>query len=391
MSDTHIINPNVDITPIDRDGAITGFEVRAVVKGRGKLRHTVSAGDANAPVFGALTRLLRGEPGEISTAAWMQLLQLGVVVTTEEIASPVRFACRLEDLREAELPGRLCPQMPSSLRVNPTLRRIGFDELARAVPGIDHIWEPAEHLVMVRDPRTAIDYPYWPSGDSLRLLERLRPGEAPPSDLGSEVVRRLFLAGILVDDQGEQLEDFVAAARLRFATCGYVVLPRLLRAPHVLAMREYYRRILEEGFVHFRDRQVPLRFAEQNEPLMVYYHHQLCSLFEAVAGEPIKCSYPYFAAYRTGAVLDKHVDREQCEMTASLLIDQLPRPEDLSDWPLYLEIPATGEQVTMDLGIGDASLFKGRELPHYRLAFEGQLTTCHFYHYVKAGFTGPLS
>ena len=203
--------------------------------------------------------------------------------------------------------------------------------------------------------------------------------------------RRLFLAGILVDERAEQFEDFVAAARGRYAAGGYVVLPHLLRGTHIVAMRDYYRRVLEEGFVHFRDGQVPLRFAEHSEPLMVYYHMQLRSLFEAVVGESIKCSYPYFGAYRSGAVLEKHVDREQCEFTASLLIDQLPRPVDLSEWPLYLEIPATGEQVPMDMGIGDGSLYKGRELPHYRHAFTGQLTTCHFYHYVKADFTGSLS
>ena len=391
MSDAHILNPNVDITPIDTDGAITGFEVSAVVKGRGRLRHLIRASDPSSPAFGALAQLLHGEPGEISTAAWLQLFRLGVVVAPEEVASPVRFACRLEDLREADLPARLCPQQPPSLVVNPTLRRVGFEELVRIMPRIGHIWEPAEHLVMVRDPRTRIDYPYWPSDESLRLVERLRPGQAPPSDLSAEVARRLFLAGILIDDRAERFDDFVAAARARYAACGYVVLPHLLRATHIVAMREYYRRVLEEGFVYFGDRQVPLRFADHSEPLMVYYHVQLCSLFEAVVGEPITCSYPYFAAYRTGAVLDKHTDREQCEITASLLIDQLPRPEDVSDWPLFLEIPATGEQVPMHMGIGDGSLYKGRELPHYRLPFEGQLTTCHFYHYVKADFAGSLS
>jgi hypothetical protein len=391
MSDAHILNPNVDITPIDSDGAISGFEVSTVVKGRGRLRHIVSASDANSPAFGVLKQLLQGEAGEVSSAAWQQLFRLGVVVTPEEVASPVRFACRLEELREADLPARLCPPQPSSLVVNPTLQRVGFDELVRPMPKIGHIWEPAEQLVMVRDPRTEIDYPYWPDDELLRLVERLRPGHAPPSDLSAEVARRLFLAGILIDDRAERFEELIAAARARYAASGYVVLPKLFRPTHIAAMREYYRRVLEEGFVYFRDRQVPLRFADHSEPLMVYYHVQLCRLFEAIAGEPIMCSYPYFAAYRTGAVLEKHTDREQCEITASLLIDQLPHPEDVSDWPLFVEIPATGEQIPMHMGIGDGSLYKGRELPHYRLPYEGELTTCHFYHYVKADFDGSLS
>lgn len=393
MSPVHIVNPNADITPIDSDGVISGFDVRTVVKSRGRLRCTVSADNANAPAFGALKQLLggeTGETGEISSVAWLQLLHMGVVVTPEDVASPVRFACRLEDIREAEMPARLCDPQPAALRVNSTLRWIDFDELAKIDRATSHIWEPAEQLIMVCDQRTMIEYPYWPSDGSRRVIERLRPGAAAPSDLRPEVARCLFLAGILVDDQAEQFDAFVSAARERYAA-GYVILPRLLRGSHIVAMRHYYRRVLDEGFVYFRDGQVPLRFAQHSEPLMVYYHRQLCSLFEAIVGEPIKCSYPYFGAYRTGAELEKHIDREQCEVTASLLIDQLPRPEDVSDWPLYLEIPATGEQVAMRMGIGDGSLYKGRELPHYRFPFAGELTTCHFYHYVKADFTGPLS
>ena len=379
MSDAHIVNPNLDIVPIRKGGKaspIEGFDVRTVVKGRGRLHDTVTAGGAGAPAFAALQQLLDGQLGEIAGTAWTQLMRLGVVVTPAEVATPVRFACRL-DAREAEMPARLCPPQPEQLVVNPTLRIAPFDELVKACPGTSHIWEPAEELIMVRDLRTQIEYPYWPDAASRKAIAALSPGDASPIAPDTALARRLFLAGIMVDPRAERFDDFVAAARGRFRA-GYVVLPRLLRATHILAMRDYYRRLLEEGFVHFRDRQVPLRFAEHSEPLMVYYHVQLRSLFEAVVGEPIKCSYPYFAAYRTGAVLEKHTDREQCELTASLLIDQLPRPEDLSDWPLYLEVPATGERIAMDMGLGDGSLYRGRELPHYREAFSGELTNCRF-------------
>lgn len=390
MSEARIINPNVDIIPIDGDGAIHGFDVKAVVKGRGRLRYTVRADDTSSPAFIALKQMLEEGAGEISSGAWAQLAYMGVVVTEAEVAQPVRFACRIEDLREEEMPARLIPSgRPRSLLVNPSLRESGLDELIEGNPDIGHIWEPAERLFMVRDLRTHIEYPYWADAAWGGRIERLRPGQPAP-ELGAEEARRLFLAGILVDDGAERFEEFVRSARARYEAGGHVVLPHLLRPTHIVALREYYRRVIEEGFVHFRDGQVPLRFAEHSEPLMVYYHVQLRSLFEAVVGEPLRCSYPYFGAYRHGADLEKHVDREQCELTASLLIDQLPRPADLTDWPLLLEIPATGEVVAMDMGIGDGSLYRGRELPHYRLPFEGELTTCHFYHYVKADFTGAL-
>ena len=154
MSDARIINPNVEIIPITQDGAISRFDVSAVVKGRGRLETRVNAGEAKSPVFAALEQLLRGRSVEIGEAAWRQLLRMGVVVTPEEVASPVRFACRLDDIREPEIPARLCPPQPASLVVNPTLRWIGFDELAEVNRKISHIWEPAERLVLVRDLRT---------------------------------------------------------------------------------------------------------------------------------------------------------------------------------------------------------------------------------------------
>lgn len=387
MSDTPLINPNLDITPIDLDGVLQGFDVRAVVKSRGKLRTKITPEATGA--FDALQRLLAGN-AELDPAAWRELAQLGVVVTPAEVASPVRFACHLEQIDEAEIPSRLRPAQPAAVSVNPTLRLVAFDELAALNRTTSQVWQPAERLILIRDPRTNIEYPYWAGDDMLALVDRLRTGQTAPGELDPAVARRLLLAGILIDDHAERFEAFAAAAHARYAANGWVTLPRLLCGAHIVAMRAYYTRVLEEGFVHFRDRQVPLRFAEHSEPLMVFYHAQIRDLFEAVVGEPLKCSYPYFGAYRTGAVLEKHVDREQCEWTASLLIDELPRPEAMSDWSLYLDLPS-GEAVALRMGLGDGSLYKGRELPHYRDAFTGELMTCHFYHYVPADFTGSLS
>ncbi|MDQ3363825.1 MAG: hypothetical protein M3680_00130 [Myxococcota bacterium] len=390
MSESPVVNPNVQINPIDRDGTIHAFEVRAIVKSRGVVRATVTADDRNARAFGALKQLLAGDVCDFDLEAWGQLAELGVVVTPGEVISPVRFACRLEHIRDADIPRRLCPPQPAAPIVNPTVRLVAFDELAALNRLTGHIWEPAERLVLVRDLRTNIEYPYWAEDGTLELVERLASHRMAPSELSQDLARALFLAGILVDEHAERFDAFSAAAAARYAANGWVTLPQLLRGTHVVAMREYYRRVLEGGYVHFGDNQVPLRFAEHNEPLMVFYHAQVRHLFEVIVGEPIKCSYPYFGAYRSGAVLEKHTDREQCEWTASLLIDELPRPEEMSDWSLYLELQS-GASVPMLMGLGDGSLYKGRELPHYRSAFTGELMTCHFYHYVKADFEGPLS
>jgi hypothetical protein len=137
-------------------------------------------------------------------------------------------------------------------------------------------------------------------------------------------------------------------------------------------------------------RSVPLRSAQHNERLMRYYHAQLCNFFARLVGQPIKPTYGYFASYRRGAVLKKHVDREQCKYTASLLIDYVAAVSDDQAWPLYLELPNTGEQIDIRLAPGDAALYRGCELPHYRDELRGQSSTSFFLHYVDEGFARCL-
>jgi hypothetical protein len=383
-----IVNPNLDITPVDRDGAVHGFDVRAVVKGRGRLRAMVTPTEPDGHAFAALRALLAGATS-LEPPAWSALASLGVVISPNEVSQPVRFSCSLDTLEVAEIPSRLRPVDVPSAILNPAVRIVPFDELVKRDPANSHIWEPVERLVMVRDRRTEMEYPFWASDPMIATIEQLISGTRSIPALDADLRTRLVAAGIVIDPAGETFETFAANAHARYKVGDYVTLTRLLNGAHIVAMRSYYTRVLEEGFVYLSDGQVPLRYAMHREPLMAFYHHQIRALFETVVGEPIKCSYPYFGAYRNGADLEKHTDREQCEWTASLLIDELPRPEGISDWSLFLELP-TGDCTPMLMGIGDGSIYLGRKLPHYRDAFTGQLMTCHFYHYVKADFDGPL-
>lgn len=383
-----IINPNLDITTVDREGALHGFDVRTVVKGRGRVRAMVTATEPDGHAFAALRALLAGETN-LEAPAWDALASIGVVISPSELAQPVRFSCSLDTLELAEIPTRLRPiDVPNAI-LNPTVRIAPFDELIARDPANAQIWEPAARLVMVVDLRTEVEYPFWASEPLISMIEQLVAGTRTLASLDADLRARLVAAGIVIDPAGETFEAFAADAHARYKVGGYVTLTRLLNGAHIVAMRTYYTRVLEEGFVYLSDGQVPLRYAMHREPLMAFYHHQIRALFEAVAGEPIKCSYPYFGAYRNGADLEKHTDREQCEWTASLLIDELPRPEGISEWSLVLELP-DGTCTPMLMGIGDGSIYLGRKLPHYRDAFTGELMTCHFYHYVKADFAGPI-
>jgi hypothetical protein len=126
-----------------------------------------------------------------------------------------------------------------------------------------------------------------------------------------------------------------------------------------------------------------------NEPTASFFHHQLTDTVSAVAGQPVKPSYVYVAAYQSGAELASHVDRAQCEFSITFLVDCTPEPERESAWPLYLDTPQG--IVTVFQCLGDGLLYKGRELPHYRKRLaDGCTSTSIFFHYVPQDFKGPL-
>jgi hypothetical protein len=126
-----------------------------------------------------------------------------------------------------------------------------------------------------------------------------------------------------------------------------------------------------------------------NEPVARFFHRQLASAVSALAGQALQPSYVYFASYLGGAELERHTDREQCEVSLSLSIDYAPEPADATSWPLLVDT-ADGT-VTLRQALGDAVLYRGCELPHYRRRLaNGHASTSFFLHYVPLSFRGPL-
>jgi hypothetical protein len=132
-----------------------------------------------------------------------------------------------------------------------------------------------------------------------------------------------------------------------------------------------------------------VRYIAHNEPVARFFHHQLTAAVAAIAGEPLKPSYVYMAAYQPGAILQKHTDREQCDFSVTLCLDYSPEPRCATPWPLHLH--KKSGMVTVFQAIGDALLYRGCQLPHSRDALpQGHTSTSIFFHYVREGFKGSL-
>jgi hypothetical protein len=296
------------------------------------------------------------------------------------------FHCFVTDPPCYLVPARLLAGIgdDDALIVNPALSCE-----TRAIPRV-FLRDPAP--IWVRDPATELDAPLWFEGALGELMANLSPGHLPPA-LAPRIRALMASAGVLVSADG--MRSRAAWERTRtlwsrgFRERGYAEVGSLLHPFLIGALRRYYRRLLRAGGMKLGDRGNPRRFVMHNDDVARFFQEQLVDTVAAIAGVPVKPSYVYIASYQPGAELPLHTDRAQCEYSISMLVDFTPEPIDRSPWPLHLET-ASGK-VTIEQGLGDALIYRGRQLAHHRDRLpEAASSTSLLFHYVDRDFAGSL-
>ena len=94
-------------------------------------------------------------------------------------------------------------------------------------------------------------------------------------------------------------------------------------------------------------------------------------IFEKMLNKKLLPTYSFWRIYTKYSDLKKHTDRGSCEITASITIKS-----DL-EWPIYID----GKKVIIKEG--DAALYFGMELEHWREPYEGDYCAQIFLHYVQ--------
>jgi hypothetical protein len=249
-------------------------------------------------------------------------------------------------------------------------------------------------LVWIKDPANDALQPFWLGLELSTLLSGAKPSEPAPSMLAPQARRVLMMADVLVPDdyasrRRKQWDETVSTTSTRFQQQGYAPVGCLIHPFHIAALRRYYRHQVRSGRLRLGDGQSPLRYVAHNDPVARFFHHQLTAAVAAFVGEPVKPSYVYLASYQPGAILKKHTDREQCEFSVTLCLDYSPEPRNATPWPLHLH--KQSGIVTVFQAIGDALLYRGRQLPHSRDPLpQGHTSTSIFFHYVREDFAGSL-
>lgn len=160
-----------------------------------------------------------------------------------------------------------------------------------------------------------------------------------------------------------------------FAASGYGVVPGLI-APGLANMCAAYalaNRNLPEYYVPERPFNAWGRYADSMGEVLLA---RVQARVEAVTDMALYPAYSYLRLYCEGATLPRHTDRPSCEISVTLALGG----EASKPWPIWVE--AGGRSHNVVLGPGDAMVYRGAILPHWRERLAGSFWVQLFLHYV---------
>jgi hypothetical protein len=182
---------------------------------------------------------------------------------------------------------------------------------------------------------------------------------------------------------GEPFEAAIRHANGRFRACGFATLPTTLGTRQLLSLSQYYSCLVDQGWLHLGDAQSH-RFWSHNDAISRVLQARYRPLIQQIVGRAIRPSYTYLIHYLPGATLPRHIDREQCQYTVSMLIDCDSDLSGRSRWPLILH-PDGQPDFRIQQYPGDIAIYRGPLIPHSRPTMsEGSFSTSVLLHYVDA-------
>ncbi|ABC63911.1 hypothetical protein [Erythrobacter litoralis] len=209
-------------------------------------------------------------------------------------------------------------------------------------------------------------------GDGMKLAARLMPSLAP-----------LVEAEPICDLSWPE-----SLAELRHQA--FVEVPPILQSENLNLVRDWYGLLHDDEWSRFEQGREGRR-GIHGDPVGVAIMRELCPRISELFEQDLQPSYAFAVQYHGGNDLPPHTDREQCEITVSLLIEHFSdEPREPAAWPIILHPGTTGE-LRIEQPVAGGVAFKGREMEHARLPLPaGETARYLFLHYVDADFAGPL-
>lgn len=321
---------------------------------------------------------------EISQEHIQMLQTLKLLVPADQIAQQPLFMPALNQ------PPGLIPELgklPASLQWNPNYY---FQTEAEPPPELHEQlagWQylPQQRpLLWVKPPEQTSWFPLWLTTAQIQQLEH--SFQHPPEKLSSEARTLLYQAGLLIPT--ELSTFFTTEAKTFLAQNHYLVLRKLLPPLQLGALRTYLRQLHQQGFFQRGDLLVQEREYIHNDPVIRFLQQQIFRHLQPLFSQAVKPSYTYLTLYPPGVSMVKHTDREQCAWNMSLVLDMETLVPTENSWPLYLQT-AQGQQA-IHLNLGDAVLYPGYHMPHWREPAD-QAVAVALFHFVAEDYSGALA
>jgi len=195
------------------------------------------------------------------------------------------------------------------------------------------------------------------------------------------------------DDHRNGTQVLDASATCAFLSSeGFVELPELLPRSHVAELGRYFQALAAEGFLALDTDRGSCRHVAHNHPVANFWHDQLNERVTQLVGRRTKPSYSFVSIYVAGGDLKWHTDRPPCEYTITLLLDYAPL-DDAGRSPWALKVRGRDGTIHgLHQRIGDALIFKGRELKHCREVLPtGHRSASLLFHFVDADYDGEMA
>ncbi|OAN77322.1 hypothetical protein A8B78_14460 [Jannaschia sp. EhC01] len=162
---------------------------------------------------------------------------------------------------------------------------------------------------------------------------------------------------------------------MSFAHDSYQVLPQFVDPKQVAFCQQVIKFDAAAGRLQ-ADTTVPGAPAGRDNGMLQRLQEMLRPRLEEITGKRLFRTYVYYRIYQRGNTLHKHRDRPACEYSITL---NLGGASDV-DWPIFVK--SRGHEVPVHLSPGDAMLYKGCEVLHWRETYTGDEQVQAFLHYV---------
>lgn len=165
---------------------------------------------------------------------------------------------------------------------------------------------------------------------------------------------------------------------VQFTNNKYTHLKGFLSKENCVELTSALQGLVAKGKTH-KDEQCPISEAVHGAPVFDQLLVDLLPYFEQVSGKKLYPTYSYARMYATGDELVHHVDREACEISATITLGFNGK-----QWGIYMGNADKSEANEVLMEVGDAVLYRGMEVYHWRDKFEGNWQAQVFLHYVDA-------